>query len=159
MTSSTEWIVALDELMPVIRAQLAAGKTVTNFAPRGVSMLPMIRQGLDTVELSPVPSGGLKKFDLPLYQRDDGHYVLHRIVKVGEHYTCIGDNQFVLEYPVRHDQVIAVVTAFTRNGKRVQVTDLWHRLYCRFWHLSRPVRKVFRWLWNGTKSRVRRLFT
>ena len=159
MISSPEWVVALNELMPVIKEQLAADKTVTNFLPRGISMLPMIRQGRDTVELSPLPEGKLKKYDLPLYQRDDGQYVLHRIVKVGEHYTCVGDNQFELEYPVRHDQLIAIVTAFTRNGKRMEVTAWHHRLYCRFWHLSRPVRKVFRWLWKGTKCRVKRMFT
>ena len=44
----------VEELLPLILEQLAAGQTV-KFAPYGVSMLPMLRQGVDTVVLSPVP--------------------------------------------------------------------------------------------------------
>lgn len=128
----------LDAWMPLMRENLAAGKTV-RFSPRGVSMLPMLRQGIDSVVLSPLPPK-LKKYDLPLYQRDNGKYVLHRIVKVGQTYTCIGDNQFELEEGLRHDQMIALVTAFYRGDKRVSVNALGYRLYCRLWHHSRTLR-------------------
>ena len=74
--------VALDELMPLIRESLSQGKSV-RFSPRGTSMLPLLRQGKDQVILSPV-IGKLHRFDLPFYQRDDGQYVLHRIVKAGD---------------------------------------------------------------------------
>lgn len=141
MASSSKEV-RLEELMPLIRESLAQGQRV-GFSPRGVSMLPMLRQGLDTVELSPAPDR-LAKHDLPLYRRDNGQYVLHRIVKVGEHYTCCGDNQFDLEYPVRRDQVIALVTAFTRAGKRVEVTGFGYRLYCRLWCGTRPLRRCCR---------------
>lgn len=124
--------------MPLMKEYLSAGKTV-KFAPRGISMLPMLRQGRDCVVLSPLPSK-LKKYDLPLYQRDDGHYVLHRIVKVGDTYTCIGDNQFEFESGLRHDQMIAVVSAFTRGEKVYSVRDLEYQLYCRIWHYSRSLR-------------------
>ena len=70
----------MDELMPLILERLAAGQDV-RFSPRGVSMLPMLRQGRDTVTLSPV-TGRLRKYDLPLYRREDGRYVLHRVVGV-----------------------------------------------------------------------------
>lgn len=132
----------LEFLMPLIQESLAAGKTV-RFSPRGISMLPMLRQGIDSVVLSPLPEK-LSKYDLPLYQRDDGHYILHRIVSAGETYTCIGDNQFVLEHGVRHDQMIALVTAFTRGGREIAVTDPGYRLYCRFWHYSRTLRHFWR---------------
>lgn len=132
----------LEFLMPLIQESLAAGKTV-RFSPRGISMLPMLRQGIDSVILSPLPEK-LSKYDLPLYQRDDGHYILHRIVSAGETYTCIGDNQFVLEHGVRHDQMIALVTAFTRGGREIAVTDPGYRLYCRFWHYSRTPRHFWR---------------
>lgn len=128
--------------MPLILEYLAAGKSI-KFSPRGVSMLPMLRQGIDSVQLSPVP-GKLKKYDLPLYRRDNGKYVLHRIVKTGESYTCIGDNQFELEPGLRHDQMIALVTAFYRGDRRVSVDSIGYRLYCRFWHYSRPARHFWR---------------
>ena len=128
--------------MPLIREKLDGGQCV-RFSPMGVSMLPMLRQGRDAVELSPVPQR-LKKYDLPLYQRDDGKFILHRIVEVGETYTCIGDNQFVLEPGVRQDQMIGLVTAFYRDGKRICVEAAGYRAYCRFWHYSRPVRHFWR---------------
>lgn len=132
----------LDVLMPLIRESLAAGKTV-RFQPRGISMLPMLRQGIDSVILSPVPQK-LHKYDLPLYQRDNGKYVLHRIVKAEGTYTCVGDNQFELEHGLRHDQMIALVTAFTRGQREIQVTDPGYRIYCCFWHHSRGLRRFFR---------------
>lgn len=140
MGSLPEKKLRLEELMPLIREQLEAGKSV-RFAPRGVSMLPMLRQGRDKVILSPV-KGRLKKYDLPLYQRDNGQYVLHRIVGVGETYTCIGDNQYALEHGIRQDQLIAVVTAFVRDDREIPVTDLGYRIYCRLWHCFRPIKRV-----------------
>lgn len=138
----TEYQVQLDQLMPLFLEQFAQGKSV-KFAPRGISMLPMLRQGIDSVILSPLPQK-LKKYDLPLYRRDDGKYVLHRVVEAGETYTCIGDNQFVTEPGLRHDQMIALVTAFTRDKRTHQVTEPGYRLYCRLWHYSRPVRHFWR---------------
>lgn len=142
MDSLLEKEIALDSIMPLIRETLAQGRSV-QFSPRGISMLPMIRQGIDRVTLSPLPDR-LEKYDLPLYRRDNGQYVLHRIVKAGETYTCVGDNQFVPETGLRQDQMIAVVTAFTRGDKTIPVTAFSHRLYCRFWHYSRPVRHFWR---------------
>ena len=128
--------------MPLIQEVLSAGQSVRIF-PMGTSMLPMLRQGMDSVVLSPI-AGKLQKYDIPLYQRDNGKYVLHRIVAVGETYTCIGDNQFQLESGVRPDQLIAVVTAFYRGDKRISVTAVGYRLYCAIWHHSRPLRHFWR---------------
>lgn len=133
---------ALDALMPLFREQLEAGQSV-RFSPRGVSMLPMLRQGIDSVVLSPLPEK-LKKYDLPLYQRQDGHYVLHRIVAAGETYTCMGDNQFVPEPGLKQEQMIAVVTAFYRGHREIRVSNPGYRVYCRLWHYSRPLRRFWR---------------
>ena len=138
--------------MPLIKELLQSGKTV-RFSPKGTSMLPMIRQGIDTVVLAPL-TGELKKFDLPLYQRDNGQYVLHRIVKVGQTYTCVGDNQIAKEEGLRHDQMIAVVVAFTRGKKRYSVHCFRYWLYCRFWCYSRPIRR----LWLHGINCIRRRF-
>lgn len=112
-------------------------------------MLPMLREGIDSVVLSPVPEK-LKKYDLPLYQRDNGKYVLHRIIRVGETYTCMGDNQFAPEPGLRQDQMIALVTVFYRGEKKCDVRHWGYRLYCCLWYWSRPVRHFWkrgiRWL-------------
>ena len=158
MNGYAEKEVRLEQLLPLILESLEQGKTVT-FAPRGISMLPMLRQGRDTVTLAPI-CRELKKYDLPLYRRDDGAFILHRIVGAGETFTCIGDNQYELEHGVRRDQMIAVVTSFARSGKQVAVTDLRYLLYCRFWHWSRPVRRFLsrvkgylRRKWRALRSR------
>lgn len=151
MVSLCDREVPLDLLMPLIKERLAAGQPV-RFSPKGTSMLPMLRQGIDKVVLSPLPEK-LRKYDLPLYQRDNGAYVLHRIVKAGDTYTCIGDNQFILEPGVRSDQMIGVVTAFYRGTKRCAVTSGAYRLYCRLWHHSRFLRRCVR----GLKAKVRGL--
>lgn len=136
--------VRLDDVMPTIKAMLAEGRSVRLY-PKGVSMLPMLRQNIDSVLLSPV-KGKLKKYDLPLYQRRNGHYVLHRILKAGETYTCIGDNQFTYEKGVRQEQLIAVVTGYYRDEEYRSVTDLRYKFYVRWRHWTRFPRHVFRWL-------------
>ena len=132
----------MEDLMPLMRETLAAGKSV-KFSPRGRSMLPMLREGRDSVVLSPV-EGPLKKYDLPLYQRGDGKYILHRIVGTGTRdgqliYTCMGDNQLVLEYGVTQEQMIAVVTGFYRGGRLHSVNEKGYKLYCRLWYQARRV--------------------
>lgn len=141
MTSSPDKLHRLEELMPHIRETLAQGRNIA-IGPKGTSMLPLIRQGVDFVELAPLPER-LKKYDLPLYQRDNGQYVLHRIVKAGETYTCIGDNQYDLEKGVRYDQMIAVVAVVYRGEKHVPVTAFSYKVYCRFWHWTRPFRHLY----------------
>ena len=61
--------VGLDDVMQIIAEKLEAGGSVT-FNPKGTSMLPMLRDGDDTVVLSK-PKGRLHLFDLPLYRRKD----------------------------------------------------------------------------------------
>ena len=144
--------IPLEVLFPVMKATLETGKNV-HFSPRGTSMLPMLHQGIDTVTLSPLPQS-LRKYDLPLYRRDDGHFVLHRIVQVADTYTCCGDNQYIPEAGLRQDQMLALVTSFTHRGKNIPVTHPGYRLYCIFWCASRPVRYFF----FRVTNKLRRLF-
>ena len=134
--------VTMESLMPIIEEQLLRGQSV-RFAPQGISMLPMIRQNIDSVIISPV-SDKLKKYDLPLYRRPNGKFILHRIVEVGDTYTCMGDNQFVKEHGVKHDQMIAVVTAFYRGDRRIEINNWCYQMYCRLWYHSRHIRRFWR---------------
>ena len=132
--------VRLDDLMPIIRERLAAGESV-RFSPHGTSMLPMLKDGRDQVILSPLPAK-LKKYDLPLYQRQNGQYVLHRIVKVKDGYTCMGDNQFVPEPGLQYEQMVGIVTGFTHKGKEYSTICLNYKMYCRVWCAARPIRHL-----------------
>lgn len=150
MNGNQQIIVSMDDLVPLFRERLAAGQSV-RFSPRGVSMLPLLQEGRDSVVLSPLPDE-LKKYDLVLYRRDDGSYVLHRIVAAGRTYTCIGDNQFTAEPGLRRDQMIAVVTAFSQGDRLVSAQSPMYKIYCRVWHFSRPARHF----WRRAKGWLRR---
>lgn len=132
----------MEQLVPLIRETVAMGKSI-RISPMGTSMLPMLRQGIDSVVLS-APPQQLRKFDLPLYRRDSGQYILHRVVSAENGYTCVGDNQFRYEQGIRHDQVIAIVTGFYKKEKYYSVSCLSYRAYCRLWHYSRPLRQLYR---------------
>lgn len=142
MQNKVQSVSQMEALMPLVREALDNGQSV-RFYPRGVSMLPMLRQDIDSVVLSPI-GAALKQFDLPLYQRDNGKYVLHRIIDAGNTYICMGDNQFVPEPDVRQDQMIGIVTSFFRGNREIPVTAWWYQLYCRLWHYSRPIRHFWR---------------
>ena len=137
VSENTSW----DLLMPLIRERIAAEQLVRIY-PYGKSMLPMLCEGRDSVVLSKVQR--IKKYDIILYQRENGQYILHRVVKVGKTYTCIGDNQFATEPGLRHDQMIAVVTAFYRGEKKYTTKSLSYQIYCRLWCFSRPIRHFWR---------------
>ena len=112
-------------------------------------MLPLIRVGKDSVTLSSI-TRPLRKYDIALYQRDNGKYILHRIIKVSDTITCVGDNQVQIETGLRYDQMIAIVSGFSRAGKEHSVNELGYKLYCRRWYccwfvrrfLSRVKRKI-----------------
>ncbi len=89
----------------------------------GTSMNPLLYQGRDFVFIEK-PSFPLEVGDIPLYRRDDGAFVLHRVVgKDVKGYILSGDNQFLLEYGITDDHVIGVVTSLCIDGKNVAVTD------------------------------------
>ena len=145
----------LAEILPIMQERLAAGESV-QFTPRGTSMRPMLEGGRDQVILSPLPEK-IKKYDLPLYRRPDGQFVLHRVVEIGETYTCIGDNQIVLEPGVSRDWMIALATGFIRKGKKYSVDDWQYKFYCRYWHWTRPLRKFWIWGMSVLRAIIRRL--
>lgn len=129
--------------LPQIRELLALGHDVP-IRPGGTSMLPTLRPDRDIVILSPI-SGRLKKYDVAFYQRENGQYVLHRVIEVGETYTCIGDNQFQEEPGITDGQLIARMSGFIRNGKKHSVEEPMYRLYCKLWHHTRKLRHMIKW--------------
>jgi len=133
--------IPMEELMPLLQLQMetagSASLTVT-----GWSMLPMLHNRKDRVTIVPV-SGEEKRGDVILYLRDNGRYVLHRILRVKKDgYILCGDNQFFTER-VRKDQVLAVVTGFTRNGKQYGTDHKGYRAYAFWWVALHPVRWVY----------------
>ena len=145
-----------EAVMPLIRERLAAGQIVRNLGFQGVSMLPMLRQGKDFVELAPLPKR-LKKYDLPVYRLSSGKYVIHRVVDVREDcYICLGDNTYNFE-KVDPEQMVAIVCAFTRGGRRISVENCGYRVYCRIWCAVIPARRFamrMKWRARGLAKRL-----
>ncbi len=140
----------LDNLMPVIQEQLDRGDSV-RLIPQGTSMLPMLRPGEDAVILRR-PEGPIRKYDIALYRRLDGKYILHRIVGVGKTYTTLGDNCVIPEKGIHSEQILAVVHRCYRGEEEIPMRGLRYGLYCRTRYYFRFLRRIA----AGCRIRMRR---
>ena len=112
----------------------------------GVSMRPMLRNRRDRVIIRSTEGKRLSKWDLPLYKRPDGKYVLHRIIEVRDGYYVIrGDNTYAKEH-VPDDWIVGVMTEFYRGERHVLATNRGYRRYAAFWQTVYPLRLPFHWL-------------
>lgn len=118
-------------LGPFIELQIREEKKV-KLTVTGDSMYPLLKSRIDTVVLD-TPKN-LKKYDIVFYKRDNGRYILHRILKEKNGiFTIAGDNELKKEYPIRKDQIIAKVCSFTRKGKSHDAHELFYRVYAFIW--------------------------
>ena len=93
------------------------------YTNKGDSMFPFIQpRDLLVIEKAEQP---LKRWDIPLYKRDSGQYVLHRIVDINENgYVMCGDNRSQCEYGVLQRQIIGSLTAIIREGDTIPVEQI-----------------------------------
>ena len=119
--------VSLKEFWPVMKEVIESGGEFT-FYPHGTSMMPLIREGVDQVVL--VKADNIKKGDAVFYLRDNGQFVLHRVVKIknGEYVMC-GDNQVALEYGITDSHILAKMKAVLRDGIIVDETNKKYKKY------------------------------
>lgn len=89
----------------------------------------------------------LKKYDVPLYKRDSGQYVLHRIVKIrGSEYYLRGDNRALTERGIYQRHIIGVLTDIIRDGKNIPLDDPLFKSYLKrlpFRYLAIKFKGVF----------------
>lgn len=119
-------------------------------------MKPLLQEGKTQVVLLPLTQP-LKKGDLPLYQRPNGQYVLHRVVSIrdGNCYTR-GDNRYNLER-IEADWVLGVTSAVIRHGKTCPVTSRRYRMYVTCWLASYPLRNLLHRFGHGLANLRRKL--
>lgn len=112
----------------------------------GDSMMPLVKQGRDRLVIVRKPAERLKKYDVPLYRRDNGQYVLHRIVGVtNDAYVMLGDNRWALEYGITDRHIIGVLSAVIRKGRTIPVNSLQYRCYVFLWCRCLWLRRAFVW--------------
>lgn len=137
----------------VLKELLADGKQVS-LAVTGSSMEPFLTGGRDQVLLAPIKRP-LKKGDLVLFQRENGAYVLHRILRVtSKGCILIGDGQQETEGPIERERILGVAERALRNGESISEGSFWWDFFAKIWIRIIPLRPVFRKLY-GVWRRIR----
>lgn len=108
----------------------------------GDSMLPLIREGKDLLVIES-PQGRLNRYDIPLYRRESGQYVLHRVLRVREEdYVLCGDNRWSRETGITDRHILGVLKAIIRDGTELPLAGWKYRLYVFLWCDLFPLRAV-----------------
>ena len=133
---------------------------VIGFVPGGNSMWPTLKNHIQSVVVVK-KTGRLKKYDVALYERAGGTYVLHRVMSVTDDgYIMCGDSQFTLE-KVNEDSVFGVMEGFYRGKKYIDCKDGGYikeveKLYADEKRRKRRVK--FFYLRLKIKNRLKRIF-
>lgn len=146
----------LADAIEAIEEVLASGGEFRLF-PRGTSMLPLIVQSRDSVVIRRDTEIPARKHDIAFYRRNDGHFVLHRVMDIrdGEYIMC-GDNQTLLETGIKKEQIIAYVSEIHRKNKVIKKTNRAYRAYVFLWTLM-PLRRVVLFV-RRILGKIRRFF-
>ena len=128
----------------------------------GVSMLPLIRQKRDIIEIHAKGNNRCRKYDVVLYKRGE-KYLLHRIVKVHpDDYVIVGDNCIWREYGIKDDQILGVMTRVVRDGKSITTDNILYKVYVHLWvdfYYIRATILYTKLLFHNIKHKIKRLFT
>ena len=124
----------------------------------GTSMLPLLRRGKDAFTVVKKGKERCKRGDVVLYKRPPKQYVLHRIVEVRkDDYVILGDNCVRKEYGIKDEDILGIMTEYSRAGKLKKITDSSYRLYTAYILHTVPVRifmkKVRFWLGRLLKGK------
>ena len=119
----------------LIREVLASGGEFRLY-PHGTSMLPLLRQGIDSVALRSLDRPP-RKFDILFYKRRDGSYILHRVKEVTKDGLVLwGDNHTMLEYGVTDDMIIGYAARIFRGDKELDCQSFRYRAYLWLWQFK-----------------------
>ncbi len=141
MENANKMTVSLDELYPIIKEKIESGGTV-QLPITGTSMIPLLVWGRDTVEI--IKCEKAQKHDIIFYRRDNGQFVLHRIIGKNEKgYVLCGDNQWNKEFGIQDRHIIGVVKSITRNSKKISIENGLYNLYSKLWTAILPLRRCF----------------
>ena len=150
--------IRISDYEALIREVLSSGGEFRLY-PHGTSMLPLLRQGRDSVSLRQVDSP-IRRNDILFYQRPDGAYVLHRVRTAGQDtLTMWGDNQTAPERGVCPYWIIGRVTRIFRDDQEVSCDGPGYRLYLGLWQFAiiRGLLLKLYHYWGSTAEPVQRI--
>lgn len=128
-----------DAYISTLRDLVNQGKEV-RLIISGSSMTPFLVHERDSILFSK-PDSPLKRGDMVFYQRENGQFVMHRILHVKpEGLYIIGDAQIELEGPVNPSCVFARITKVNRKGKWIGPGQFWWWFFQHIWLSIIPLR-------------------
>lgn len=122
----------------------------------GTSMMPLLRQRQDILVITAKTEERLHLWDVPLFRRSNGQYVMHRVIWVGKDgYVMCGDNQWRPEFGVKEGQILGILEGVVRreadgsshllpvrpSAEHPRV-PLRYRLYVFIWCFFYPIRAL-----------------
>lgn len=118
--------VSLDNIYSIMEEMLEKGKEVT-FTTNGDSMRPLLLSG-ESVTLKRFDR--YKKGDVVLFKKEDGSFVLHRIIKIkGDTVSTQGDALIGKDEPFDKSKIIGKAVAFLKKDKALSVSDFSYFIY------------------------------
>lgn len=130
----------ISDLVELIETPLKEGKEA-GLVIRGNSMWPLLHDGVDKIFLKRVDF--YRNYDIILYRRNSGNYVLHRIIgKKNGAYILAGDGEFEKEYPIYPNQILAKATRGIRKGKPFSCDSIRYKIYSFIWSKSLYLRPL-----------------
>ena len=134
-------LVDTQEYMEMIRALLEDGQEVSMIVT-GNSMRPFLKHRRDKICMKKTDRK-LRKGDIVFYRRENGQYVMHRILKCGDQsYTLLGDGQIVPESGIRQEQIFARITKVQVRGKWIGPENFRWRFFEHIWIRFCGIRKL-----------------
>lgn len=108
-------VIPTEEYFFLVRRQLAEnGQAYVRVT--GSSMMPLLRHLRDGVII--VPPEKVRRGDIVLFDRLNGRYALHRVIRVKKDgFTMAGDNQWHVENGLPYGQIVGVAAWIDRGGK------------------------------------------
>ena len=135
-------------MMEEIRTLISEGKTVS-ITVKGNSMNPFMVHLRDQITLGPWKMEDIVPGTVALVKDIRGSYLIHRIIKVEEKtVTLLGDGNIGMTETATHDNIIAIMYSFTRNGHEHSVNSLTWRCYSFIWKVLTPVKRWPLGLWR-----------
>ncbi len=145
--------VSMNDVVPLIIETVNNGGKFRLY-PKGISMMPLIRDSKDSVLLEKCEK--IEKNDILLYRRNNARYILHRVVGTENGLAFCGDNQHVYEYGIKNDDVIAKACGVYRKEKFIKCDSFLMKLYLKYVILRRKKRILFRLIQKRLKIDSRR---
>lgn len=137
----TAKLVDTQEYMEMIQSLLAEGQEVS-MVVTGNSMRPFLKHGRDKICMIR-PDRKLRKGDMVFYRRENGQYVMHRILKCEDQsYTMLGDGQIIPEHGISPEQIFARIIKVQVQGKWIGPETFRWRFFESIWIHFSWIRKL-----------------